>query len=62
MYGQTNNILSIIKLIRWTYQKNNYELGEGIAAHGWFTSSFLLANFLLDPENNFFGAGIKFKY
>lgn len=46
----------------WIYQRNNYELGEGIAAHGWFTSSFLLANFLLDPENNFFGAGIKFKY
>lgn len=44
------------------YQKNNYELGEGIAAHAWFTSSFLLANFLLDPEHNFLGAEIKFKY
>ena len=46
----------------WIYQRNGYELGEGIAVHGLISTSYLLANYLLDPEHNFLGVEVEFSY
>jgi len=36
----------------WLYQKNNYHLGEPIAAHFWFNFAAGTTLFFLDPKNN----------
>jgi membrane protease YdiL (CAAX protease family) len=41
-------------------QKNNYQVGQAVAAHAWYDFTLMLGSFLLDPENNVFGVSVKF--
>ncbi|MFC1476128.1 lysostaphin resistance A-like protein [Candidatus Zixiibacteriota bacterium] len=46
----------------YNVQRNDYRLGEAIAAHFWYDLAILTALWVADPENNGLGLGVEFKY
>ncbi len=43
-------------------QKRDYNIGPAVAAHVWYDAVLMIGSFLINPENNFLGASVKFGF
>lgn len=41
-------------------QKRDYDIGPASAAHTWYDFTLMLGSFLINPEDNIFGVGVRF--